>query len=114
MITDHVDSSKADLSLHLLDIFSPHLDKSNANAKVSHTRGVILDGCWTGQYTRLMSLHVKPMSVALFSGGTIEDVHSSAVIYALFSNFGTLRPAFQGMRLLGEMGLVKRGARVWV
>lgn len=53
-----------------------------------------------------MSLHVKPMSVALFRGPTIEDVHSSAVIYALFSNFGTLRPAFQGLRLLGEMGLV--------
>lgn len=46
------------------------------------------------------------MSVALFSGRTIEDVHSSAVIYALFSNFGTLSPAFQGLRLLGEMGLV--------
>lgn len=49
-------------------------------------------------------LHIKPMPVTLFTL-TIEDIHSSAVIDALFSNFRIRRPAFHGLRLLGEMGL---------
>lgn len=44
------------------------------------------------------------MSVTLFRL-TMEDIHSSAINYALFSNFRIRRPPFHGLRLLSEMGL---------
>lgn len=43
--------------------------------------------------------------VALFSGLTMEDVHS-AVTDALFSDFRRRQASFPCRRLLGEMGLV--------
>lgn len=36
---------------------------------------------------------------------TMEDIHSSAINYALFSNFRIRRPPFHGLRVLSEMGL---------